>query len=211
MSFRFTGCCCWRPLAVDGGSGTSRDTPTSGLTRRVGQADVRLDVPVPFRLARQGARPSRAAFVSGWSAPRPRSQSASVRSSSGIASAVRPQPDRPSRGCSALSGCPGGQCPAPARSRRAPAQAAGSPRPSPRSPVGHREVVPPPKGVRVVSAPHPLAVGNRPPCGIASTPAAFRLSGWSAPSTHSNSGAKIVINEPPTLHPAKRSRRGEAG
>ena len=37
--------------------------------------------------------------------------------------------------------------------------------------------------------------------------AAF-VSGWSAPGTHSNSGAKIVINEPPTLYAAKGSRRG---
>jgi hypothetical protein len=36
------------------------------------------------------ARPSRAAFVHGWSAPSTRSQSASVRSSSRIASTVRP-------------------------------------------------------------------------------------------------------------------------
>ena len=26
-SFSFAGCCWWRPLAVDGGSGTSGDTP----------------------------------------------------------------------------------------------------------------------------------------------------------------------------------------
>jgi hypothetical protein len=27
VSFRFTGCCWWRSLVVDGGSGASRDTP----------------------------------------------------------------------------------------------------------------------------------------------------------------------------------------
>jgi len=46
--------------------------------------------PAVTAAAVKAARPSRAAFVSGWSAPRIRSQPASVRSSSGIASAVRP-------------------------------------------------------------------------------------------------------------------------
>src|ERR1700733_2614992 len=45
--------------------------------------------------------------------------------------------------------------------------------------------------------------------GIASAIRPFRVFAWRAPGPHSNSG-RIVSNEPPTLCPAKRSRRGES-
>ena len=75
------------------------------------------------------ARFLRTTFVFGWSAPSSRSESASVRSRRGSPRPSVPQPDRPSRGCSAMSGCRGARRPAATR-RRASAQGGGSARPS---------------------------------------------------------------------------------